>query len=79
MPSRPGRHEDERRLSKKRARSSNTSRVSRRVLVAKVYIRTIAAVKAFNARFVNERTDQRVIDVLDRRIEGYRKAGMPET
>ena len=42
-------------------------------------LRTIAAVKAFNARFVNERTDQRVIDVLDRRIEGYRKAGMPET
>ena len=53
--------------------------LQRYLALPKSDLRTIAAVKAFNARFVNERTDQRVIDALDRRIEGYRKAGMPET
>ena len=42
-------------------------------------LRTIAAVKAFNAQFINEHTDPRLLDYMDRRIEGYRKAGMPET
>jgi tetratricopeptide (TPR) repeat protein len=41
-------------------------------------LRTIAAVKAFNARITNERSDPRLLDYMDRRIEGYRKAGMPE-
>jgi TolB-like protein/class 3 adenylate cyclase/Tfp pilus assembly protein PilF len=41
-------------------------------------LRTIAAVKALNARITNEHSDPRFLDYLDRRIEGYRKAGMPE-
>jgi len=39
---------------------------------------TIAAWKAFNAHAVNERTDPRYLEYLDRQIEGLRKAGMPE-
>jgi tetratricopeptide (TPR) repeat protein len=41
-------------------------------------LRTIAAVKALNARITNEHSDPRFLDYLERRIEGYRKAGMPE-
>jgi adenylate cyclase len=41
-------------------------------------LNTIAAWKAFNSYAVNERTDRRYLEYLDRQIEGLRKAGMPE-
>jgi adenylate cyclase len=40
--------------------------------------RTIAAVKAYQAQRTGPHTDPAVVDLFDRRIEGLRKAGMPE-
>ncbi|HZZ24284.1 MAG TPA: tetratricopeptide repeat protein [Roseiarcus sp.] len=40
--------------------------------------RTIAAVKAYQAQRTGPRSDPAVVDLFDRRIEGLRKAGMPE-
>ena len=40
--------------------------------------KTIAAWKVLRARFVNERSDPRFLELSDRGIEGLRKAGMPE-
>ena len=41
-------------------------------------LRTIAAFKEYNARFINPNSDRRVLDNLERHYEGLRKAGMPE-
>ena len=44
-------------------------------LPSSAQLRTIAALKAFNARFSG---DPRVFELLERQYEGLRKAGMPE-
>jgi tetratricopeptide (TPR) repeat protein len=41
-------------------------------------LRTIAALKAYGARFTNVNTDPRVLESNEREHEGLRKAGMPE-
>jgi tetratricopeptide (TPR) repeat protein len=41
-------------------------------------LRTIAALKAYEARFTNVNTDPRVLESNEREHEGLRKAGMPE-
>jgi adenylate cyclase len=41
-------------------------------------LRTIAAWKAYQARYINARTDPRVLEGYERQNEGLRKAGMPE-
>ena len=41
-------------------------------------LRTIAAWKAYQWRYVNARTDPRVLEGYERTLEGLRKAGMPE-
>jgi hypothetical protein len=39
---------------------------------------TIAALKAYNARITNARTDPSVLESRERMYDGLRKAGMPE-
>ncbi len=41
-------------------------------------LRTIAAVKAYDARFANANSDPRASETSERNYEGLRKAGMPE-
>jgi adenylate cyclase len=41
-------------------------------------LRTIAALKAYNAPFGGGNSDARLIESLERQYEGLRKAGMPE-
>jgi hypothetical protein len=41
-------------------------------------LRTIAAWKAYEARFTNVNTDPRILESSERKYEGLRKAGMPE-
>jgi TolB-like protein/class 3 adenylate cyclase/cytochrome c-type biogenesis protein CcmH/NrfG len=41
-------------------------------------LRTIAALKAYEARFTNVNTDPRVLESNEREHDGLRKAGMPE-
>jgi adenylate cyclase len=47
-------------------------------LPSSAQLRTIAALKEYNARFTNGNSDPRVFDNLERLYEGLRKAGMPE-
>jgi adenylate cyclase len=49
-----------------------------RALPSSGRLRTIAAWKAYQARYVNARTDARVLEAYERTLEGLRKAGMPE-
>ena len=41
-------------------------------------LRTIAALKAYDARFANANSDPRALETNERNYEGLRKAGMPE-
>jgi class 3 adenylate cyclase/TolB-like protein/Tfp pilus assembly protein PilF len=41
-------------------------------------LRTIAAWKAYQARYINARTDPRVLEGYERQNDGLRKAGMPK-
>ncbi len=41
-------------------------------------LRTIAALKAYNARFRGDARDARVLESEERSYDGLRKAGMPE-
>ena len=41
-------------------------------------LRTIAAWEAYKAQITNPHTDPRLLDMWDRKIEGLRKAGLPE-
>jgi tetratricopeptide (TPR) repeat protein len=41
-------------------------------------LRTIAALRAYNARFSSPNSDPRLFESLEREYEGLRKAGMPE-
>jgi len=41
-------------------------------------LRTIAALKAYGARFAKVNTDPREVETLEREYDGLRKAGMPE-
>ena len=47
-------------------------------LPSSAQLRTIAALKAYNARFSNASSDPRVLESHERLYEGLRKAGMPE-
>ena len=47
-------------------------------LPSSAQLRRIAALKAYNARFINARSDARVLESYERDYEGLRKAGMPE-
>jgi hypothetical protein len=47
-------------------------------LPSSAQLRTIAAWKAFNARFTNGNSDPRVSESNDQFVEGMRKAGTPE-
>jgi adenylate cyclase len=40
--------------------------------------KTIAAWKALRARFINEHSDPRILELSDRQLDGLRKTGMPE-
>jgi adenylate cyclase len=41
-------------------------------------LRTIAAWRTYQARYINASTDPRVLESYERTLEGLRKAGMPE-
>jgi hypothetical protein len=41
-------------------------------------LRTIAALKAYDARFLNVNKDPRALESAEREYDGLRKAGMPE-
>ena len=41
-------------------------------------LRTIAAVKEYDARFINPNSDPRILENFERHYDGLRKAGMPE-
>jgi len=47
-------------------------------LPSSAQLRTIAAWKAYNAHYINAKSDARVLESNDRFVEGLRKAGMPE-
>jgi TolB-like protein/class 3 adenylate cyclase len=47
-------------------------------LPSSVGLRTIAAWKAYQAHYINARSDPRVLESYERTLEGLRKAGMPE-